>query len=60
MFGTDRMLKALNEQPDAAPGQILETVHRHVDQFVRGAVQFDDLTMLCLEYRGSEKPVVTD
>ena len=51
-FGTERMLAALNESRDAAPEQILKSVHRAVDAFVKDAEQFDDLTMLCMEYRG--------
>ncbi|MBQ2596610.1 MAG: SpoIIE family protein phosphatase, partial [Oscillospiraceae bacterium] len=54
MFGLDRMMEALNREPDAVPGRILENVHEAVDIFVRDAEQFDDLTMLCLEYKGSE------
>ena len=54
MFGTERMLAALNEAPAAAPEQILKNVRRAVDEFVRDAEQFDDLTMLCLEYRGQD------
>lgn len=52
LFGTDRMLGALNEAEDGAPEQVLKTVRSAVDGFVRGAEQFDDITMLCLEYRG--------
>ena len=52
MFGTDRMLDALNEDPDAAPEQLLRNVRGAVDAFVKEAEQFDDLTMLCLEYKG--------
>jgi len=52
LFGTERMTAALNEQPDAAPREVLRTVRRAVDGFVREAEQFDDLTMLCLEYKG--------
>lgn len=51
-FGTERMTNALNEQPDASPRQITENVSRAVDRFVKGAEQFDDLTMLCIEYKG--------
>ncbi len=51
MFGTERMLAALNEDPEAAPEQILKNVRRAVDGFVKDAEQFDDLTMLCLEYK---------
>ncbi len=52
MFGTERMLAALNEVPDKAPEQILVSVRHAVDSFVQDAEQFDDLTMLCLEYKG--------
>ena len=52
MFGSQRMLKALNEKTDAAPQEILENIHRAVEAFVRGAEQFDDMTMLCLDYHG--------
>ena len=52
LFGTDRMLDALNSQPDAAPEQTLRNVRAAVDGFVKDAEQFDDLTMLSLEYRG--------
>ncbi len=53
MFGTERMLAALNADPDASPKEILGNVRGAVDGFVKEAEQFDDLTMLCLEYRGS-------
>ena len=52
MFGTERMLEALNRTPDASPEQTLINVRAAVDGFVRDAVQFDDLTMMCLEYKG--------
>ena len=46
--------KAQQEAPAAAPEQILKNVRRAVDEFVKEAEQFDDLTMLCLEYRGQD------
>ena len=52
MFGTQRMLEAMNEDPDASPEEILKNVRKAVDAFVKDAEQFDDLTMLCLEYKG--------
>ncbi|MBQ9415083.1 MAG: serine/threonine-protein phosphatase [Clostridia bacterium] len=52
LFGTDRMLAALNENTSVDPEAILKQVRRAVDAFVEDAPQFDDLTMLCLEYRG--------
>ena len=53
LFGTDRMLEVLNREPEAAPHEILENIHKAVNEFVKDAEQFDDLTMLCLEYKGS-------
>ena len=55
LFGTDRMIEALNEAHTASPDRILKHVWESVDAFVKDAEQFDDLTMLCLEYRGPEK-----
>jgi sigma-B regulation protein RsbU (phosphoserine phosphatase) len=52
MFGTQRMLAAVNEKLDADPQTILENVSRAVSAFVGSAPQFDDLTMMCVEYRG--------
>ena len=52
MFGGERMLEALNADPGAAPEELLKNVRKAVDDFVGDAEQFDDLTMLCLEYRG--------
>ena len=52
MFGTERMVDALNTEPEASPEVILKNVRSAVDGFVKEAEQFDDLTMLCIEYRG--------
>lgn len=52
LYGTERMIDALNVDPNATPQQILENVRADVDGFVKEAEQFDDLTMLCIEYRG--------
>ena len=50
MFGTDRMLEALNQRPDAEPDALLQSMQSAIDQFVGDAPQFDDLTMLCVKY----------
>ncbi len=57
LFGPDRMLEALNREPDAHPETILANVTNGINEFVAGAEQFDDITMLCLKYYGpnSEK-----
>ena len=54
LFGTDRMLAALNRDPDAAPHELLRTMSNDIDAFVGGAPQFDDITMLSFQYAGSE------
>ncbi len=50
LFGTNRMLDALNLNPDAEPEELLENVMNEIRAFVKGADQFDDVTMLCLKY----------
>lgn len=54
MFGTERMIDALNIDPDAEPDTIIGNVSEAVAGFVKEAEQFDDLTMLCFEYKGKE------
>ena len=54
LFGTDHMIEALNLQSDAAPVELLKNVRSSVDGFVKDAEQFDDLTMLCVEYKGND------
>lgn len=48
MFGMDRMLKALNREPNALPQRMLENMQAAVGDFVGDAPQFDDLTMLAI------------
>lgn len=48
LFGTERMLHALNRNPNAAPEQIVRQVQDAIDGFVQQAPQFDDITMLVL------------
>lgn len=55
MFGTTRMLAALNKEPAAAPETVLKNVKNAVDGFVKDAEQFDDLTMLCMEYKSKTR-----
>ncbi len=51
LFTTRRMIEALNTDPDASPEQTLNNVRQAVDDFVRDAEQFDDMTMLCVELK---------
>jgi len=54
LFGMERTLDVLNRFRGDAPQALLAHVHEAADAFVGSAPQFDDLTMLCLEYRGKE------
>lgn len=49
LYGTERMLAALNEDPNASPQTLLAEVKKSIDAFVQDAPQFDDITMLCME-----------
>ena len=53
LFGMERTVAAVNEAADRTPQQILQRVHESVDLFVGAEPQFDDQTLLCLEYRGA-------
>lgn len=52
LFTTDRMIKALNSESNADCVKILDNVRCGIDAFVGDAPQFDDITMLCFEYKG--------
>ena len=53
LFGTERMIVSLNQISDSAPEKILKQMRKAVDDFVEESEQFDDITMLCLEYNGT-------
>lgn len=57
MFGMDRLLRALVEAENETPQRILAHMRESIDAFVGEAAQFDDITMLCLEFKGPEEPV---
>ena len=54
LYGTERMLNALNRSDTEDLKGLLEAVRQDVDRFVDGAEQFDDLTMMCLRFMGKE------
>ena len=55
MYGLDNMLKALNKNKDKSPREIVEGITKSIDKFIEDAPQFDDMTMLCVEYKGVTK-----
>ncbi|WP_197029543.1 PP2C family protein-serine/threonine phosphatase [Butyrivibrio sp. AE3004] len=55
LFGEQRVLDALNRNPDAAPRDLLPAMKKEIDDFVGEAPQFDDITMLGFVYFGEGK-----
>lgn len=51
LYGTDRMLVALNKNPKADLEQTLKDVRADIDEFVGEAEQFDDITMLLFDFK---------
>jgi len=54
LFGMERTVDALNQAADKAPEEILQAVNGAVESFVGDAEQFDDLTMMCIEFKGKD------
>ncbi len=54
LYGTDRMMEALRTAENESPEKILAAVDASVRKYVGDAPQFDDVTMLCVEYKGQE------
>ena len=52
-FGEERMLDALNKDPDADPVRLLMNVSQGIKEHVGDAKQFDDITMLAFQYNGT-------
>ena len=55
LYGTGRMLAALNRNKDASCETLLRRMQQDIDRFVGDASQFDDITMLSLMLRGTEE-----
>ena len=51
LYGMDRLGAILNKVKEKTPHEILPAVKQDIDEFVGEAPQFDDITMLCLEYK---------
>ena len=55
LFGMDRLMEVLRTVGEENPKEILAAVEQAVDAFMGDAPRFDDLTMLCVEYKGKEQ-----
>lgn len=56
-FGMDRTLKTLQKYEDLNPTDLCKGVVSDVMKYIGDYPQFDDITMLCVEYRGYENRV---
>lgn len=52
LYGTERMIDALNKTEGMSAEEILQAVTKSVNDFTGEAPQFDDMTMLALKYYG--------
>lgn len=59
LFGMERLEETLGGLADRTSAEIIDGVKKDIDKFVGEAPQFDDITMLCLEYRGNPKASMT-
>lgn len=53
LYGEERLLHIMNQNTNVSSQQLCEAVKADVDIFVGEAPQFDDITMLCLNYLAS-------
>ena len=52
-YGEERMIQALNGMAGNRPREVIETIQQSIKEFVDGAQQSDDLTMLAIRYQTS-------
>ena len=50
LYGMERLGSVLRMNTAKKPEELLAAVKEDVDVFAGGAPQFDDITMLCVEY----------
>ncbi len=60
LFGEGRLLSALSDSPNVAPGTVLPFARKRIASFVESAPQFDDITMLGLLYKGGKDVYIGD
>lgn len=51
LYGEDRLLSFMNRNDSAEAAVLLQALKSNIDEFVGEAPQFDDITMLMLDYR---------
>ena len=51
LYGMERLNNVLCKNAALTPTELLPKIKMDIDAFVGDAPQFDDITMLCLEYK---------
>ena len=54
-FGKKRTVRVLNRKADAPPGELIRNLRSSIRDFSGNMEQFDDITMLCMEYLGPKE-----
>ena len=54
LYGEERLIDCLKNTSGKSAGETMAMVGEGVAGFVQGHDQFDDMTMMCIEYRGTE------
>ena len=54
LYGEDRLLTFMNQNEAMAATELLPALKANIDEFVGEAPQFDDITMLMLDYKSKE------
>ena len=52
LYGMDRTVQTVNQVKDGKPEQVVNDVQRILEEYIGEGEQYDDMTMLCLEYIG--------
>lgn len=55
LYGEERLALALKRNSGLSPTELLPRIKEDADAFADGAPQFDDITMLCFEYKGTNR-----
>lgn len=50
LYGMERLTEVLAKNSDKTPAELLPIIKADIDGFVGDAPQFDDITMICVEY----------
>ena len=54
LFSMERLRGVLDARTSQEPPELIRSVLANVDRFAEGTAQADDITMLCLQFRGAE------